>query len=115
MSQARGAAAEDSAADYLKTQGLRLLDRNVKSRHGELDLVMQHGATLVFVEVRARAATRFASAIESIGAAKRQRLLLAAQQYLTRYRSPPPCRFDVVTFDGRLAAPVWLQDAFSAD
>ena len=49
-----GRSAEALAADHLRANGLAIVGRNVRSRHGEIDLVARDGATLVFVEVRLR-------------------------------------------------------------
>jgi Holliday junction resolvase-like predicted endonuclease len=53
-SQVFGNAQESKAALYLSSQGLKLLCRNYRSRHGEIDLIMSDSNTLVFVEVRCR-------------------------------------------------------------
>lgn len=66
--------------------------------------------TLVFAEVRARADASHGGAAASVTAKKQQRLIYAAQHYLQRHASPPPCRFDVVAIDG--GALTWLQAAF---
>ena len=113
----RGAAAEDAALAHLQRAGLRLLERNYRvaagpsRRAGEVDLVMQdRDGTLVFVEVRARADAAHGGAAASVTPAKQRRLVYAAQHYLMRHASPPPCRFDVVALDG--ADLTWLQAAF---
>src|SRR3972149_1982602 len=56
--QLRGREAEDAAAAYLARAGLAVVDRNVRFRAGELDLVCRDGARWVFVEVKARRAGR---------------------------------------------------------
>jgi putative endonuclease len=104
----KGAAAEDAALAYLARHGLSLVERNFRCRGGELDLVMREAATLVFIEVRQRSHPGYGGAAASIGAAKRARLVIAAQTYLQRYRAPPACRFDVVAIDG--AAVSWLKN-----
>lgn len=102
-----GRAAEERALAYLQQRGLQLVERNVRWRHGEIDLVMRDGATLVFVEVRQRTSRRFGGAAASIGVAKRARLWRSAQYFLRRYAAPPPCRFDALCIDG--AAFTWLR------
>lgn len=97
---ASGARAEERALGYLLRQGLVLVERNVRSRRGEIDLVMRDGDTLVFVEVRQRSDARFGGAAASIGPVKQARLWRAAQTFLLRHPSPPPCRFDAVCIDG---------------
>jgi putative endonuclease len=114
--KARGDAAEDEALAFLQAQGLRLLVRNYRMPGrgaAEIDLVMQAAdGTVVFVEVRQRSRMDHGGAAASIGAAKRARILRAAQHYLLRWRRLPPTRFDVVLLEG--ASPVWLAGAFDA-
>lgn len=81
------------------------------ARAGEVDLILRdRDGTLVFVEVRARASSNFGGAAASVGATKQRRIVYAAQHYLQRMNTPPPCRFDVVAIEGdRLE---WLRAAF---
>ena len=106
-----GHAAESRAEAFLKTQGLTLVARNWRCRFGEIDLVMQDGATLVFIEVRLRSRSDFGSAAASVTPAKQKKLLAAARQYLSALKTLPPCRFDVIALD-RDAAPEWIRNAF---
>lgn len=115
--KARGQAAEDQALAYLQAQGLRLLARNYRTPGrggGEIDLILQAAdGTVVFVEVRSRSHTGFGGAGGSIGHAKRQRLIHAAQCWLQAQGSAAACRFDVVLMDaGQLQ---WIASAFEAD
>ncbi len=106
-----GQAAEAHAEAFLKTQGLTLVARNWRCRFGEIDLVMQDGAALVFVEVRLRSRSDFGGAAASVTPAKQKKLLAAARQYLSALKTLPPCRFDVVAL-GSDAAPQWIRNAF---
>lgn len=108
----RGAAAEDAAAAFLATRGLELLERNYRCRFGEIDLVLRDGRTLVFVEVRFRATARFGSAADSITAAKRRKLLLAARHYMAAHHQFPACRFDAVLLNGDSDEIEWIVNAF---
>lgn len=110
-----GAEAEHAAADFLKQQGLNLLERNFRSRYGEIDLIFRHGKTLVFVEVRLRSNPNFGSAAESITHAKQQKLVRTAQFFLTARgmrQQACSCRFDAVLFGGPRIE--WIQNAFDA-
>lgn len=110
-----GADAEQIAARFLQQQGLKLLQQNYRCRFGEIDLILQDGATLVFVEVRMRRRSDFGGAAASIDGAKQARLIRAAQHYLATLGHTPPCRFDAVLLqstDGK--ALEWVKDAFSA-
>jgi len=111
--RAEGDLAEDAALAYLEGQGLRLKARNYRSRFGEIDLVLDDRGTLVFVEVRKRANARFGGAAESITAAKRDKLVATARQYLAGLRREVPCRFDAVLIDGTGTVD-WIRDAFGA-
>lgn len=120
FTQQKGTEAEDRACRYLQAQGLTLVQRNYRlaggpfRRGGEIDLIMRTPqGTLVFVEVRARAQARQGGAGASITALKRQRVVLAAQHFLLRWRRPPPCRFDVVALEGE--ALHWWPGAFQAE
>ena len=112
----RGADAESFALEYLQKAGLRLLERNYKTPGrggGEIDLIMQTpDDVVVFVEVRARSNPHYGGAAASIHERKRRRIIFAAQQWLLKFRTPPPCRFDVIALDGEHIE--WLRAAFDA-
>jgi len=93
-----GPDAEALACGYLETQGLMLIQRNFRTRRGEIDLIMQDQQTLVFVEVRFRKSERFGSAEESITQQKCGRLAAAALAYMPRqhYNNDTVARFDAV-------------------
>lgn len=101
-SVATGRQAEQRAAAYLQAQGLELIHRNYHAPCGEIDLIMRHGAILVFIEVRHRKSEAFCKAAETIGAGKQQRLRATAEHYLQRHAagSDHDCRFDILTLTG---------------
>ncbi|WP_432728045.1 YraN family protein [Variovorax sp. W6] len=115
----RGDAAEDAALDHLRYAGLVLLARNYRTPGrggGEIDLIMRDPrpspmGTLVFVEVRQRSTGAHGGAGGSITGLKQRRIVFAAQHYLSRLRTLPPCRFDVVLVEEKIT---WLQAAFDA-
>ena len=96
--RALGEAGERLAAALLEAKGYRILECNLRSREGEIDLIARspEGA-LVFVEVRTRqgAAGRHAAA-ESVGWRKQRRLAELAAQYLAEGDADEPARIDVV-------------------
>ena len=108
--QAAGGAAEEAAERFLARNRLLIVERNYRTRQGEIDLIAREGETLVFVEVRMRSGSGFGGALESITAAKRRRLVAAARHYLSKLTREPPCRFDVVTVQAGESA--WLRGAF---
>ena len=114
-----GDRAESLALEHLQRHGLALVCRNYRvargprARGGEIDLILrERDGTVVFVEVRSRADLTFGGALASVTARKQQRLVLAARHYLAGLARLPPCRFDVVAFDG--AAVQWIQGACDA-
>jgi putative endonuclease len=117
---ASGDEGEALALSHLQQQGLELVQRNYRvargpgARAGEIDLVMrERDGTLVFVEVRRRARREHGGAAASVTPAKQRSLVYAAQHYLMRLRSVPPCRFDVVAIDDDRALE-WIRGAFDA-
>ena len=91
-----GAQAELAAAQYLQRRGLQLVMQNYRCRFGEIDLILEHGDTLVFAEVRLRNNKNFGGAAASIDIHKQRKLICSAQHYLTKLARIPPCRFDAV-------------------
>lgn len=112
-----GRAAEEQALSHLESQGLTMVARNFRCRVGEIDLIMLHGQSLVFVEVRSRKCNRYASAAASVDFRKQRKLARAAGYFLLRrpgFRHHP-VRFDVVALDGPSPERYtiqWLRDAF---
>ena len=108
----RGEHAEALAAEYLEGRGLKILERNYRCRFGEIDIVARNGATIVFVEVRARTSEAYGGAAGSITPATRKRLLAAARHYLARQGTHCACRFDVVLMSGSPQQIEWIANAF---
>ncbi|MBF0381475.1 MAG: YraN family protein [Magnetococcales bacterium] len=107
---------EKRACEYLQQQGYVIVERNVRSRIGEIDLIAMDGDTLVFCEVRSRAGESLAQAAESIGAAKQQQLQRLAEAYLQKRPelADNECRFDAVLL--QKSGDIWsvelIKDAF---
>ncbi len=114
----KGETAEANACTYLEKQGLQTLWRNFRCRLGEIDLIMQDGDTIVFVEVRYRNNPRYGSSLESVNWQKQRKLINAASFYLQQRNITDtyPCRFDVIALEkdtGNITQ--WIKDAFQAD
>ncbi|HGO5853527.1 TPA: YraN family protein [Mannheimia haemolytica] len=106
----QGSFYEQKARVFLESQGLRFVAANQAFKGGELDLIMQDGQTVVFVEVRQRKSNRFGSAVESIDYRKQQKWQNAANMWLLKQNQSletANCRFDVVAFEGN-QMPVWI-------
>jgi len=114
---AKGQASESLAAAYLTRQGLTCIQRNFRCKQGEIDLIcLTDDQTLVFVEVRSRSLTRYASAAESITLRKQQRIIHCSRYFLLTHPQYQDCnlRFDVVLFDTNHQSPQWICSAFDA-
>jgi putative endonuclease len=100
-------------------QGLRLLARNYRCNFGEIDLIMQDPANIVFVEVRVRNNRFHADAIESVDVTKQKKLIRTATHFLlhTKRLDKVNCRFDVIGISYPTTQPKveWITDAFSTD
>ena len=98
-----GARFEERAADFLKCRGYDVLERNFRTKLGEIDIVARDRDTIVFVEVRSRSSASFGRAAETVGPLKRRRLVRTALAYAQARRLDCPLRFDVIAVEaGRL-------------
>ena len=111
-----GADAELRAEQFLQRQGLHTLIKNYRCKLGEIDLIMQQGDDLIFVEVRLRSHRQFANAAESVTVRKQQKIINAAQRYLQEKQltDSANCRFDVIAFSDNHSEPEWIKNAFTA-
>lgn len=119
LRRGRGAAAEDLAAGYLAGRGIRVLERNVRCKGGEIDILCLDGSLLAVIEVRQRAGARFGGPLASVTRAKQRRIICAARhvQKTRACAHGRSLRFDVIGIEG-LPEGVheisWIKDAFRA-
>jgi putative endonuclease len=115
-----GQAGEAAAIRFLERRGYVVLARNLRSRLGEVDLLVRDGATLVFVEVKARRGPVDDPPQGAVNLRKRRRLVRIALGYLAARRlGEPRCRFDVIAVSldaaGRVTGIRHLRHAFDGD
>jgi putative endonuclease len=125
--RALGERGERLARHHLRSRGYSILERNFRTRHGELDVIAANDGWLVFCEVKTRVSRGEPGPfgpLVSIGVAKRKRLRAMAREWLGERsvelagatRRPPETRFDAigVTMDaqGRLLELEHLEGAF---
>ncbi|MHB2017261.1 MAG: YraN family protein [Candidatus Xenobia bacterium] len=107
---------EHAAAEALESRGYQILDRNFRTRYGEIDLVARHGQTTVFVEVKSRRRYGSVAPQEAVGFAKQVQLRRMAGQWLLANGHRGRCRFDVVAIvapePGRIESLQVIQNAF---
>ena len=91
---------EAIAVRHLEDKGYVVVARNWRHGHGELDLIVEHGGVIVFVEVRARHGEAYGAPEETLGPAKRAKLMATAQAWLSvNDRLDAPARIDVIAID----------------
>jgi putative endonuclease len=104
--QALGAAGEELAATHLTRLGYTVVDRNHRTRWGEIDIIAHVRKTLVFVEVKTRrASARAGSPFDAVDRRKQAQVRRMAAAWLAQVTDRPRAedlRFDVigVTVDG---------------
>lgn len=108
---------EAAAQKFLELKGMKFICANFTCRLGEIDLIMQHNETIVFVEVKYRQSSQFGGAISAISASKTKKITNSAQYYLQQQNLNAyntSCRFDVVAIEGNIESPqiTWLTNAF---
>ena len=93
-----GQEGEDIAFSYICQQGYRVVDRNYRCPHGEIDLVAKDDETFVFIEVKSRQSTLFGQPEEAVDFRKRKKLSTVALWYLAEKKiNNYHARFDVVS------------------
>ncbi|PLX93808.1 MAG: YraN family protein [Desulfuromonas sp.] len=113
-----GKQGEEVAARYLAAQGMKILERNLRTPLGEIDLVARYKTMLVFVEVKTRRSHSFGLPQEAVGTRKQRQILRSAQWYLAAGNgSGLQPRFDVVAVlvAGETVEIEHLPDAFGLD
>jgi|SRR5579884_2051196 len=105
---------EINAAEYLRSQGYRVIASGYRVQQGEVDLIAWDGEVLVFVEVKSRQNQDEPEA--AVGATKRRRVIRAAKAYIARYKLQDKThRFDIVAVNqAKKGGPTYrlLRDAF---
>lgn len=118
--RARGAVGEQAAVELLAALGYEIVERNFRTRYGELDIIACDGRSLVFCEVRTRVGgDAIQAALESIGPGKRMQLRKMATEWLrlssAERRPTEAIRFDAIaiamTATGRVLALEHIRDA----
>ena len=116
--QTLGKRGEDIACRYLEDMGHKILERNFRSGHLEIDIISYDPEGIHFVEVKARQKSIQAPPQDNVDIAKQRRIAKAAVNYMRKAKGLPgrdlECIFDViaVTFDGGNARVEWFPQAY---
>lgn len=117
--QELGKKGEDAALEYLLQRGMKLLERNWRCGHKELDLVMEEEGFIRIVEVRTREYPSIVEPFESITVQKRSRVIAAAKGYMAQkgkfLQGGKEVVFDIVSvlFNGELFEVKYMGEAFA--
>lgn len=97
-----GARYEEEAAEYLRSCGYKILERNFFSRYGEIDLIAEDGGVIVYCEVKYRRNGRYGDALEAVDCRKQEKIGRTAlyHRFLRGFPEDKSCRFDVIGIYG---------------
>lgn len=92
-----GIVGENIATNYLLENGYAILERNFRSKTGEIDIIAQKNQIIVFVEVKSRNNNKYGFPYESVDYRKQQKIIRTAQSYIN-FKGLTDCqyRFDIV-------------------
>ncbi|MEK6371515.1 MAG: YraN family protein [Acidobacteriota bacterium] len=109
-----GASGERRAAWFYRLRGYSIVARNVRTRGGEIDLIVRRGRMLAFVEVKTRQSLTAGEGYDAVGARKQQQLVSLASAYLARHPHHGEVRYDVLSlfWNGRRFVVTHFADAF---
>ncbi len=111
-----GKQGEDLAQDYLLANGYRLVERNWRWHHHEIDLIVCDDVYMVFVEVKTRIRTLFGEPEVFVTREKQSKIIRAANAYMLKAQCPKDARFDIVSvvLEGEQPLVKHLPNAYSA-
>ena len=107
---------EEKATQFLQAEGFSIIERNWRTRSGEIDIIAQKDDVLVFVEVKTLPSGNLDTLSHELDARKQRKIIKTANFFLLKHRKYNSCRirFDVLVIDMPGLMPVYhIQDAFS--
>lgn len=109
-----GQQAEELCTAHLRQHGLTILQRNFRSRFGEIDIIAGDDDQLIFVEVRFRKNTRYGQPYETVTRKKQEKLIKTAWSYLQNQHAGlnKACRFDIMSVTSSPQQIEWIKHAF---
>jgi len=109
-----GQSAEDLAVEYLTENKVRVVDRNYRTRFGEIDIIGSDSKQIVFFEVKAKSTSDFGKPYEMVTAKKKRKIISTAKSYLLEKKINPEgsdWRIDVVSIDYENDQIEWIKSA----
>lgn len=110
----KGRRGEEMACEYLQSLGYRLLEKNHRLGHLEIDLIMENDEFIVFVEVKTRKSNTFGEPESFVTLQKQRNMIRAANVYVQKNGIRKEVRFDIVSviLDGGTGNVTHIQDSF---
>ena len=109
-----GAEGEEKAVNYLKQQGCEILITNYTCKIGEIDIIIKHADTVVFVEVKSRKDDQRGRPYEAVNYPKQKKIIKCAMLYAQqKHLYDRPMRFDVIEILGEEI--FWFKNAFGVE
>jgi len=106
-----GSIGEDMAVEFLKSRGVKILERNYQNRFGEIDIIGREDNTLLFIEVKYRKNESFGYPLEAVGFAKQEKIRKMARFFLNEnHYYHYNIRFDCIGIIGSQIE--WIKGAF---
>lgn len=114
MQNKLGPKGEDIAAEYLRKKGYKLLHKNWRKGHHEIDLIVRNSNCIVFVEVKTRSSRQYGPPELAVSWKKQRHLAQAADGYMKQLHSPYSARFDIlsIVIEGNRTNIMHFEDAF---
>ncbi len=115
-SKVTGNDGEKRAADFLIQNGYKIIDRNWRTKSGEIDIIAMKDEVLVFVEVKTLPNATFDMLSSVLGMQKQKRIVKTAKHFMLKHRqySNSYIRFDVIVLDMQGLPPVYhIENAFT--
>jgi putative endonuclease len=104
--QALGRLGEDTAAHYLQERGYTILERNLRTPHGEIDILAIREDVLTFVEVKMRSSNAYGFPEDAVSPRKQAHMLMAAEHYFEHHpEGSETWQFDIIAITRRSGLP----------
>lgn len=87
---------ENASAKYLKKKRYRILDRNYKTKFGEIDIIAEKNDVICFIEVKTRRNKQYGEARDAVDIYKQRKIISVAEYYIMSKKYDKSCRFDVI-------------------
>ena len=114
--EALGTWGENEALDYLRRKGYRFIDRNIRFKKFEVDLILKDQDEIVIVEVKARSTNLMGEPWQAVSKTKQRQIITVADQYVQAHQLDNNIRFDIVSIvhNAHQTNIEHIVDAFSA-